>query len=223
MNVKTVERWVKGGIVPFARNRHQLSIRLSRDESYLWPDAVPPNRAADLAASELLKVYAHRSDVPRDEWLRLFESATKEIGVLVYAGLFFSEDPGLERILRKKAKAGVRIRMALGDPEDEHIADRGEAEGIGDGLAFKIRNALVNFRRLRATDGIEFRLHRTALHNSIYVADDQVLVNTHVYGLPAPLAPVLHLRKVPGGELTQTYLDSFERVWELGSPLIEEA
>ena len=42
------------------------------------------------------------------------------------------------------------------------------------------------------------------LYNSIYVADDQVLVNTHVYGAPAAQAPVWHLHKLAGGELTSS-------------------
>jgi hypothetical protein len=59
------------------------------------------------------------------------------------------------------------------------------------------------------------------LYNSIYRADDQVLVNTHVYGYPVPHAPVWHLRKVAGGELASIYLDSFEKVWESASPITE--
>lgn len=222
VNVKTVERWVVGEIVPFPRNRHQLATRVGREESYLWPDALPRDRVAAVSESEIIRVYPHRADMPSDDWLRVFESATKEIGVLVYAGLFFAEDTGLERILLKKAKAGVRIRMTLGDPDDARIAERGEEEGIGDGVSYKIRNALLLFRRLRATDGIEFRLHRTVLYNSIYVIDDQLLVNTHIYGLPAARAPIWHLRKVPGGELAQLYRESFERVWDLALPLPEE-
>jgi hypothetical protein len=86
-------------------------------------------------------------------------------------------------------------------------------------MAAKIRNALVLYRALRGTAGVEFRFHQTILYNSIYVADDQLLVNTHVYGLTAALAPVWHLRKVAGGEIAGTYLDSFERVWDTGVPL----
>jgi hypothetical protein len=41
---------------------------------------------------------------------------------------------------------------------------------------------------------IEIRLHRTVLYNSIYRADDQLLVNQHAYGLPAAQAPVFCLR-----------------------------
>ena len=95
---------------------------------------------------------------------------------------------------------------------------RGEDEGVGDAMAAKIRNALALYRTLRAVEGVEFRFHRTVLYNSIYVADDQVLVNTHVYGTPAAQAPVWHLHKLAGGELTSLYLDSFERVWESATP-----
>ena len=45
---------------------------------------------------------------------------------------------------------------------------------------------------------MEFRFHRTILYNSIYRADDQVLVNTHLFGVTAAHAPVWHLRKLPG-------------------------
>ena len=37
---------------------------------------------------------------------------------------------------------------------------------------------------------IEIWLHRTVLYNSIYRADDQLLVNQHTYGIPAAQAPV---------------------------------
>lgn len=65
-------------------------------------------------------------------------------------------------------------------------------------MAAKIRNALVLYRRLRNVEGIDFRLHDTILYNSIYRADDQLLVNTHIYGFPVAQAPVIHLRKVAG-------------------------
>jgi hypothetical protein len=68
-------------------------------------------------------------------------------------------------------------------------------------------------------DGIGFRLHRTVLYNSIYQADDQLVVNTHIYGFAASQAPVLHLRRVAGGDMVTTYLESYERVWDDATPL----
>jgi transcriptional regulator with XRE-family HTH domain len=113
----------------------------------------------------------------------------------------------------------VSVRILLGDPNSESVAQRGADEGVDDAMAAKIRNALVLYRPLRDLDGIEFRSHDTVLYNSIYRADDQVLVNTHIYGFPASQAPVLHLRKVAGGTMVSSYLDSFERVWDGATPL----
>ena len=75
------------------------------------------------------------------------------------------------------------------------------------------------YRPLRSVEGVEFRFHRTVLYNAIYRADDQVLVNTHLFGVTAAHAPVWHLRKLPAGELASSYIDSFERVWETATPV----
>ncbi|WP_312847187.1 hypothetical protein [Microbispora sp. KK1-11] len=122
-------------------------------------------------------------------------------------------------MLGEKAAAGARVRILLGDPDSPEVAQRGADEGIDDGMAAKIRNVLVLYRPIRGLKGVEIRLHRTVLYNSIYRGDDQLLVNTHVYGVPAGNAPVLHLRKVLGGDMVATYVDSFERVWEQATPV----
>jgi hypothetical protein len=62
--------------------------------------------------------------------------------------------------------------------------------------------------------GIKIKLHSTTLYNSIYWFDDDMLVNTHAYGVPAHFAPVLHLRHLSSGTLFQTYARSFDRVWD---------
>ena len=139
--------------------------------------------------------------------------------MLVYSGLFVSEDAGIQRIFRDKAGAGVRVRILLGDPDSSVVAQRGDDKGVGDAQAAKIRNALALYRPLRRVAGVEFRFHRTVLYNSIYRADDQVLVHTHLFGVTAPHAPVWHLRKLPGGELASLYIDSFEQVWETAVPV----
>lgn len=216
---KTVERWVTTGRTPYRRHRYAVASHLGVDETYLWPDALSPDQVTSASESEIITVYPHRWAVPRDAWGRLFATAQREIGVLVYAGLFLSEDSGVRRIFADKARAGVNVRILLGDPDSPQVAERGADEGVDDAMAAKIRNALVMYRDLRKVDGVQFRFHRTVLYNSIYRADDQLLVNTHVYGVTAPQAPVWHLRKLPGGSMVNTYLDSFERVWEGATPL----
>jgi hypothetical protein len=66
---------------------------------------------------------------------------------------------------------------------------------------------------------VEIRLHRDVLYNSIYRADDELLVGQHAYGIPAGRAPVLHLRRTEDGDMVAAYLESFEGVWRGGRPL----
>ncbi len=114
---------------------------------------------------------------------------------------------------------GIRVRILLGDPGSRQVAERGAGEGAAELMPIKIRNVLVLYRDLRESDCAEFRFHRTTLYNSIYRGDDQLLVNTHIYGVPAARAPVWHLKKVAGGEIASTYLGSFERVWDSAVPV----
>jgi transcriptional regulator with XRE-family HTH domain len=216
---KTIERWITKGRTPYRSHRYAVAAFFGVDESYIWPDALGRDQVAAVSESEIVAVYPHRTEVPRDVWGHLFSQAEREIGVLVYSGLFLSEDAGVQRIFKDKASAGVRVRILLGDPESQVVIDRGKDEGVGDAQPAKIRNALALYRPLRAMEGIEFRFHHTVLYNSIYRGDDQVLVNTHIQGLSAAYAPVWHLRKLAGGELTGLYVDSFERVWETADPI----
>ncbi|HEY8474307.1 MAG TPA: XRE family transcriptional regulator [Natronosporangium sp.] len=215
---KSVERWIKGR-TPYRRHRYAVAAHLGVDESYLWPDALSPDQVANASESEIINIYPHRWTVPSDLWRVFFDDAKQDIGILVYSGLFICEDAGILRILRKKADAGVTVRILLGDPDCEHVAQRGADEGIDDAMAARIRNAIALYKPLRDIAGIEFRLHRTILYNSIFRADDQMLVNSHIYGFPASQAPVLHLRRVAGGDMVNSYLDSFDRVWDGAAPL----
>src|SRR5271166_7053065 len=188
---KTVRRWLNGR-VPYPHNRAAIAELVGADEAELWPDT-GGLLAARTRPEELGTVYPHRWAVPREVWVQLFGSAQREIAILAYSALFLAEDAGILRILAEKGQAGVTVRIALGDPDGPHAAQRGEEEGIGDAMPAKIRNALMLYRPLGAVQNIEIRLHRTVLYNSIYRADDQVLVNQHTFGTPAAKAPVLCL------------------------------
>ena len=216
---KTAERWITRGRTPYRKHRYAAASFLGADESYLWPEALSPEQVVAASESEVVTVYPHRWAVPRDAWGRIYGAAEHDIGVLVYSGLFLAEDAGILRMFADKAAAGVRVRILLGDPDSAQVSQRGMDEGVGEAMAAKIRNVLVLYRPVRGLDGVEIRLHDTILYNSIYRGDDQLLVNTHVHGAPAASAPVFHLRKVAGGDMVNTYLDSFERVWEQAGPL----
>ncbi|MCW2904075.1 MAG: helix-turn-helix protein [Streptosporangiaceae bacterium] len=210
---KTVERWITQGKVPYRRHQYAAASVLGVSVATLWPDDERSvDSAADLSKAEIVTVYPHRNVVPSGLWREMYERAEHRIDVLVYAGLFLSEDPVFLSILKEKADS-ANIRILLGDPDCPAVAQRGIDEGhrIMDG---KIRNALLNYRPLfKSHPEIAFRLHCATLYNSLYRADDEMLVNTHVYGIGAYLAPVLHLRRLPGGGLFDTYANSIEQTW----------
>lgn len=214
---KTVRSWLTGR-VPYPANRAKLADMVGADEADLWPDAGGP-LTARTKPEEIGAIYPHRWAVPREVWTRFFESAEREIGILAYSALFLAEDVGILRIFADKGRVGVRVRIALGDPDSAEVAARGEEEGIGDVVLAEIHNALTLYRPLRRIPNIEVRLHRTVLYNSIYRADDQLLVNQHTYGVHASHAPVFCVNGSERGDMAAAYVASFERVWSAATSI----
>jgi transcriptional regulator with XRE-family HTH domain len=216
---KTVRRWLNGR-VPYTSNRVALADLLDADEVDLWPGAGGPLTTGS-RPEEMGSIYPHRWAVPRETWARFFESAEHEVGILAYSALFLAEDAGIVATLADKGRDGVTVRIALGDPDSPYVARRGEEEGIGDAMPAKVRNALALFSPLAKIGDIEIRLHDAALYNSIYRADDDLLVNQHVYGIPAAHAPVFSLHAAEEKSMATTYVDSFDRIWDAAVALAD--
>ncbi|WP_219501282.1 phospholipase D family protein [Nonomuraea ceibae] len=213
---KTVERWIRGR-VPYPRHRWAVADLLRVDEADLWPDVEGGRRPL---CGEIRAVYRHRHEVPRVVWHELFGSAQEEIGILTYSGLFLAEDPAVMRTIGERARAGVRVRILLGDSASAEVAARGIDECIGpEVMAARTKNALALFRPLVEVPGVELRVHRTVLYNSIYRADRQLMVNTHAYAVPAAKAPVTHFRIQEPEGAAAVYASSFERVWTGAEPV----
>jgi transcriptional regulator with XRE-family HTH domain len=206
---KTVQRWLAGR-VPHPRHRWAVADLVRRDERELWPDL----DFSGPTCPEIKTIYPHRSAVPRELWHRMFANSQREIGILAYAALFLAEDLEFVRLLADKAQSGVPVRLLLASPESPRLAERGEEEGIGTAVGARVQNALALFRPMLAAEGVQGRLHETVLYNSIFRADDDMLINPQVYGVAAAYAPVLHLHHLDaGGGIFETYADSFERIW----------
>lgn len=211
---RTAERWVSLGRIPYRRHRRQVAVILGEREAYLWPDALTTAQRDSVAASEIVRISPRRSTIPAELWSRLFERANTYLDVLVYAGLFLPEQhPELITALCDKAASGARLRLLLGDPESEQVSLRGQEEGIGEAVAAKIRN-VMNFYKPHSDHGcLDVRFHATTLYTSIYRFDDEMLVNNHVLGRPGAQTPVMHLRRLSGGDLYDTYAQTFDRIW----------
>jgi transcriptional regulator with XRE-family HTH domain len=218
VNPKTVERWITQGKVPYRRHQYATAAALKVDVTTLWDDDRAVETASDLSRAEIVAVYPHRHTVPTGLWREIYSRARESLDVLVYSGLFLSEDPLFHDLVRAKQESGVQVRILMGDPECAAVQQRGIDEGhrIMDG---KIRNALMLYQPLIASHPeIGFRLHESTLYNSIYRADDEMLVNPHVYGIGAYMAPVFHLRRIADGGLFDTYTKSIDHTWAHARP-----
>ncbi|MEV0382815.1 XRE family transcriptional regulator [Nonomuraea sp. NPDC050643] len=214
---KTVARWLAGR-TPHPRHRWAVADLLHLDEADLWPHLAEQHRTIP---DEVQAVYPHRWAVPQTAWRQLLQSATHRIDILTYSGLFLAEDTGLLHVIADRARAGVRTRILLGDPGASQVATRGVDEGLGpEVMAARTRNALVLYGHLSGVNNVEIRTHQTVLYNSIYRADDDLLINAHAYGTPAAQAPVIHLRILGPSAAATTYLDSLESVWASAKPWI---
>ncbi|MEU6584113.1 DUF5919 domain-containing protein [Nocardia sp. NPDC046763] len=219
VSTKTVDRWIRNETMPYPKHRFELAALLKESEQFIWPDALSPERAAEVAASEVVTVYPHRHEVPRDLWLKLFDGVENQLDILVYAGMFLTDDTALLKKLKRKGQNGAKIRLLLGNPEGDTVRQRTAEERIGEGaIAAKIRNVLAFFEPVTGEAGIEFRLHDTTLYNSIFRFDDQMLINMHVHGRMAPQSPAMHLRRLFEGSLFELYSESFDSIWESSEP-----
>lgn len=101
-------------------------------------------------------------------------------------------------------RAGVRIRIMLADPDGAAVAVRAAEEGVGDLLQARVRSSWLVARKLRAVPGVQLLSHDTTLCASILRADDDLLVNTHAFGLPAAAAPVLSVNRRSATRVAET-------------------
>ncbi|MFF1684756.1 helix-turn-helix domain-containing protein [Streptomyces sp. NPDC058254] len=218
---KSVERWVNLGRTPRRATALKAAETLGEDVHALWP-ALRQARAARAVSPELVALYDQRADLPVSLFVDLFTQARERIDVLVYAAVFLHEAyPRLNDLLRERAAEGCTVRIALGDADSENVKQRGAEERFGHGIESRCRLALMHYRPLLGVPGIEVRTHGTTLYNSIYRADDQMLINAHVWGVNAYGAPVWHLRRNGSGGMFDTYAESFNAVWDAAVPVQE--
>lgn len=219
VDAKSVERWVNLGRTPRRVTALKAAETLGEDVHALWP-SLRQARAARAVSPELVALYDKRADLPVSVFVDLLAAARESVDVLVYAAVFLHEAyPRLNDLLRERAAEGCAIRIALGDAESPNVQQRGGEEKFGHGIESRCRLALMHYRPLLGVAGIEVRTHGTTLYNSLYRADDQVLVNAHAWGVNAYGAPVWHLRRHANGGMFDTYADSFSAVWDTAQPV----
>jgi transcriptional regulator with XRE-family HTH domain len=220
LDPKSVQRWITRSITPRRNAAHRAAKLLGVPASWLWPDLEANRESASQA--EIVTLYPHRSEVPRHLWLDLLTGSCRRVWLYANASLFLPEDnPESIDIIRQKSEDGLDVRLLMADPDSPECTKRGVEERLFDAIPARVRMALTYYAPLAGVSGVEFRLQQETLYNSIFVYDEDMLINQHVYGMYGYMAPILHLRRVEGGDFFDTYIKSFERVWEVSSPIEE--
>ena len=138
--------------------------------------------------------------------------------MLVYSGGFLVESYNFVDIITSKAAQGTNFRILVGDSRSEAVHQRAHEERLP-ALIERTRSTVEYLAEVADLPGVHLRLHQTTLYASVFRFDDSMLVNNHTYASWAARSPVLHLRKVPGGQLFDYYARAFDRVWATGEPV----
>jgi hypothetical protein len=213
---KTVQRWIGTGRLPCPQARRKLAELLGIPAAVLWPEAAG---AAD-GTPELVGLYTTRRELSPATIGSLLDAASDHVDVLAYAALWLWDTvPGFAERLADKIAAGTAVRICLGDPDSAAVRLRGEEEGVAEGMANRCRLAATHASVIQGAHPDGVRITRATLYASIFRFDDDVLVNTHLWGSPAAESPVLHLRHETNRGIAAAALRCFERVWADGQPL----
>lgn len=209
---KSADNWINRGTVPRRETQREIAKRLGCEIRDLWPEQVP---LSGTALPELVNLWSHRSDSPKDFWWRLFTTASSRIDLLGYAMQFLHEEhKDFVDLLLDKAQNGCLIRIVVADPNAQVVLNRDKEEELSGGLISRIRTSLTYLRPLMDVLNCELRLQAIPMYNSIFRFDDDMLVTPHLYERPGRLAPLLHIqRKMPRG-IFDTYASSFEDVFQ---------
>jgi transcriptional regulator with XRE-family HTH domain len=215
---KTVQRWLAGR-VPHPRHRWKTCDILGRSEQELWPN-VGLGASGAPHTSEVVAAYAHRADAPSQLWVGMLNRVRTNLDLLGFAMLFYPEQhPDLPQIIQDKCAAGLRVRIALADPDGAEVRSRDALEGLAGTLPGRIRSTVSHLEPLSSTLGVEIRYHSIPLYNALYRFDDQMLVTPYLYKLRGYQHPMLHLKRLGPAGVFESYAQQFEAIWNDSRPI----
>ncbi len=219
---KTVQRWI-GGRLPHPRHRWKICDILGQAEQEFWPE-VGLGASGTHHTSEIIAAYAHRADAPSQLWSGMLDRVRTSIDLLGYAMLFIPEQhPRLTQMIEEKCANGLRVRIALADPDGAEVAARDGLEGLGGTLPGRVRSTVRHLEPLLCSIGVEIRYHDIPLYNALYRFDDQMLITPYLYKLHGYQHPLLHLKRLGPAGLFEGYAQQFEAIWTESRPVIDEA
>jgi lambda repressor-like predicted transcriptional regulator len=213
---RTVQRWL-GGRLPHPRYRQKLAAKLGLEERELWPDVARVGTRGDM--DELAGAWARRSDPDAPDWRALMRAAERKIDLVGYSLLHILEARAITKQLTDKARAGCQVRIAIVNPDADHVLAAGLRQRPPGRLIARIKDAQRRLAPLASAPGIEVRQHDVATSHTILRSDDQMLLTIHLYGTPGFQAPLIHLRRERDYGIFDQLATHIEDLWENAAPL----
>ena len=216
---RTVLRWVEDrSRIPRAVSRAAMADLLRVPAVFLWPSTGTAPQTIESVAG----YFPTRALMPASYLMTLVNATRERIDVLALAAMWLWDSaPDFGSTLRLKRAEGVAIRLCLGDPSGCAVERRGHEEGLGELMSARCRISLRYAGYWLEGTQSAVRIHDTSLYATILRFDDDVLLNWHLYGLPAADAPVIHAQVGDERSLANRALESFERVWSDARPVQE--
>jgi hypothetical protein len=150
----------------------------------------------------------------------MLEGARRNVDLLGYSMSFFPEQHSqLAQTLEEKCASGLKVRIALADPESAEVAARDDLEKLEGTLPTRIRATVVHLESLFSNAGVEIRFHGVPLYNAVYRFDDQMLVTPYLYRLRGYQHPLLHLKRLGPAGIFEAYAHQFEAIWTESRPV----
>jgi hypothetical protein len=132
---------------------------------------IPPCTAA-------LRIRPWLSDHDHGKYMSGRRWQQHEIGILDDADLPVA-DQSIAHALAERAGPGVKLRICCTTRTHRQVRKASSAQTVV-ARRWRVHKALASYASLLGKGEVEIRLHHGAVYNSIYYADDQMLVSQRV-------------------------------------------
>ena len=220
---KTIERWLAGRN-PYPRYRSRVARALDREQHELWPHlATAPSDTALEQDDNLVTLFADADDPYAPDWRSLLEQATERIDLLDLTLTHIINNQDVVDLLAEQATAGCQIRILVSSPESAHLTiteserDPNQRLAARPQLAADVEHTLELLQPLRALDRVQIRTFVAPGYNTILRANDQLLVNLHLWGKTVADSALLHLQADQQPGLFAQFAHHYQAIWATAS------
>jgi transcriptional regulator with XRE-family HTH domain len=170
-----------------------------------------------LDSADVVKPYADRGLITRQQWNGLIEDAASELWLYGMAEFGYASDDEVPKILAAVTAKGCRVRVLLLNPAypGSAIIDADEGSPAGT-LAARTRAALAHFRQMQRACGEKMQIRIYDAHPTVSVVrgDDRMLVTPYLRFFVGSNSPTFELGSTGTARMFDRYERHFEDTWD---------